>query len=326
VRDLDGDGLPDLVFTGTGSPFGGSLAVYLGSGGGHFRPLRDAALDCRDRRTGLRFAGADPTPITEQEVVALRDVDGDGRAEAVLAAEQPRGDSFRKELKDAKQPIHEYRFHDLRDDRLVEPAPYYSTRVVGHSMDGSFDMDDEGGAERGSLFRFEQFLDLDADGREDLVTVTLDFSVFQVLKILVTKRVGVGLDFHVYAQQTDGSFVEVPDLDLSEKLTLDLNDLKVGRFGQFAGDFDGDGRRDFVHLGRGKALTIHRGQPGCRYPKNADLTIELDEEPPSLELVHIEDLDGDGRSDIRIVRPLASTDPDETAPVRLDLYLSGGRP
>jgi hypothetical protein len=79
-----------------------------------------------------------------------------------------------------------------------------------------------------------------------------------------------------------------------------------------------------VHLGRGREVTIHAGRPGCRFPKKPDLSIELREEPPSLDLVRIEDLDGDGRSDIRITRPLPKTDVDTTAPVRLDLYVSGG--
>ena len=54
--------------------------------------------------------------------------------------------------------------------------------------------------------------------------------------------------------------------------------------------------------------------------------IELELEPDSLDLVRIEDLDGDGRADIRITRPMPMDDPDVTAPARLELYLSGGRP
>ena len=34
------------------------------------------------------------------------------------------------------------------------------------------------------------FLDLDADGRKDLVTVTLDFSVFQLLRVMTAKKIG----------------------------------------------------------------------------------------------------------------------------------------
>ena len=89
-------------------------------------------------------------------------------------------------------------------------------------------------------------------------------------------------------------------------------------------DDDRDPTNDLVHLGRGRSVTVHRGQPGCRYPKNPDLTIELDEEPANIDLVRIEDIDGDDRSDLRITRPLPRTDADATAPVRLDLYLTRG--
>jgi len=321
VRSVDGDAFPDLVFAGL-APDKGDVDVFLGRGGGRFAPLREIALDCHDRGSDLRrhAEASDEWPWPE-DVAALRDLDGDGRAELVVGIEQSRGDSFRKELKDAKKPISTYRFFDLDGDLAVERNPYFEMQVVGHTMEG-FEDDDEVDTS-GSPFRLEQFVDLDADGRQDLVTITLQFSIFQVIRILASKKLSIGVDFHIYAQQPDRSFREVPDLDLSEKLKFDLNNLKIGRFAQFAGDFDGDGLRDFVHLGRGAKVTVHRGRPGCRYPANPDLTIELDQEPASLDLVRIEDLDGDGRSDIRVTRPLPLGDPDVTAPARLDLYLSG---
>jgi hypothetical protein len=325
VREIDGDGLPDLVFGSafrSGSP--SRVHVFLGSGGGRFEKMRETALDCHDQLTDLRMAVDDPqlNPWPEN-LTALRDIDGDGRAEAVISEERSRGDSWRKELKDAKKPVQDYSFHELDEALSIDPAPYFRMKVVGHAMEGG--LDDEEDAS-GSPFSFMEFADLDADGREDLITVTLEFSIFQVMKILATKKIGIGFNFHVHCQNEDGTFLEVPDLDLSEKLKLNLNNLEIGRFAQFAGDFDGDGRQDFVHLGRGRMVTIHRGQAGCRYPKNPDLTIELDQEPDSLDLVRIEDLDGDGRADIRITRPVVSDDPDVTAPVRLDLYLSGEAP
>jgi len=318
VTEVNGDELPDLVFDAP-RPDHEELEVWLGQGQGRFAPLRRESRDCHDRGSDLRLAGAAPGSFPwPANVAALRDLDGDGRAEAVLRIERARGDSWRKEMKDAKRPQYEYRFRALDAALDVEREPYFRMDVVGHTMEDSFD-DDDGG----SPFRLDQFVDLDGDGREDLVTVTLEFSVFQVIKILATKKIGIGFNFHVYAQQPDGSFREVPDLDLSEKLKFDLNNLEVGRFAQFAGDFDGDGRRDFVHLGRGKDVTVHRGQPGCVYPAHPDLVIPLEEEPPSLDLVRIEDLDGDGRADIRITRPRESNDPDLSAPARLDLHLSG---
>ena len=106
---------------------------------------------------------------------------------------------------------------------------------------------------------------------------------------------------------------------------IDLNNFSIGRLAQFAGDFDGDGRTDFVHLGRGTSVTIHRGQPGCRYSSKPDAVIKLDEAPQDLGLVRVADFDGDGRADLAITSLLPVEQVDVSPPVRLDLYLSGGR-
>ena len=205
-----------------------------------------------------------------------------------------------------------YRLHHLRQDLSVDPQPYVTFEAEGWAFSGGF----RDGVDL-------QFIDLDGDGRKDLVTVTLDFSMFQALRALTEKKIGVGLEFHVVAQQPNGSFRLVSGQKLTEKLHLDLNRLEISRLGQFQGDFDGDGRVDFVHLGRGKTVTIHRGQPGGHYAEKPDLSITLDEEPEDVLLVRVRDFDGDGRSDLAITRTLSPPEPGATAPARLELNLSG---
>jgi len=318
VLDATGDGIPDLVVREGGFAGGSRIHLLPGVGGGRFGTLRETPRDCHDLLTDLRVAGTGenvrPWP---EDLVAVEDLDSDGRAEAVLRTPKERpGDGIRAEMKDAKRPIHRWSFHRLRDAGMIESDPYAAIEAEGHGMDVDED--------RGPSWR--QLQDLDGDGRTDLVTFTLDFSMMQAVRVLTSKRISIGMDFKVFCQGQDGSFREVTGLDLSEKLKLDLNDLKLDRIGQFAGDFDGDGRRDFVHLGRGKTVTIHRGEPGCRYPVKPDLAIDLPEEPDGLDLVTVEDVDGDGLTDLRILRPLPSTDRDRTAPVRVELYLSGLAP
>ena len=58
--------------------------------------------------------------------------------------------------------------------------------------------------------------------------------------------------------------------------------------------------------------------------RHPDLTVELQEEPQDLALVRVGDLDGDGRADLSITRPLPVPEEGVSSPVRLDLYLSGG--
>ena len=66
---------------------------------------------------------------------------------------------------------------------------------------------------------------------------------------------------------------------------------------------------DFLQVGRGRTVTIHRGQDGCRYPSQPDLTVKLEASPLDLSLVRVQDLDADGLSDLS-ARTCAACHPD----------------
>lgn len=300
VQDLNGDGLPDMVVRDRESA-DREIQVLPGAGEGRFHPVR--AIDTRcAARAGLKKGSRD--------LIHLGDLDGQGGAEVVFRREI---ETEEDGLDEAREPRAIYRFHHLREDLGLEPEPYFTMEGVGHPFEGQW-------AGRSS----ESFRDLDGDGRRELITVNLDFSVLQVLRVLATKKIGIGLDFQIWRQEPDGGFRKVENLKLSDKILLDLNDIKLDRLGNFAGDFDGDGRLDFLTLEGGRTLRIHSGAPGCAYSRKADFKLKLPEEPPDPGLVKVADLDGDGRADLAITRPL---DPDPSGagtPVSLDLYLSGG--
>jgi len=300
VEDTDGDGHADLVVNGLDST-PQWIAIARGLGGCRF-----AAPQLLDL-AGLVKRGHPEDP--ERRVAWTGDLDGDGRIELVTREEVDTGQS---DLKQVKKPMMRYRIHHVRPDRTPDPEPSMTFDAEGWAFSGGF----RDGVDL-------QFIDLDGDKRKDLVTVTLDFSMLQALRALTVKKIGVGLDFHVVSQRVDGTFRLVADQKLDEKLHLDLNRVEISRLAQFQGDFDGDGRIDFVHLGRGKTITIHRGQPGGRYPEKPDLSIALEEEPEDVLLVRVRDFDGDGRSDLAITRTLAPPEPGATAPSRLELALSG---
>lgn len=324
LRDVDGDRRPDLVlFHPTGGVRGFQVLRNLGNGrfGAPLAPLgayqKDPDEDPRGRDDRNGAAGK-PWPSW------FGDLDGDGRAEYVTQEEKETSEDagLREEMRAAKRPRFTYRLHRSRADLGMEPTPYQQFEAEGYALG-------EGDGGDGGIRLPGGFQDLDGDGRMDLVVVTLDFSMLQAVKIMTVQRIGLGLDFHLLCQSggPGGGFRPVRGLDLSGKFNLNLNNLKIGHISQFAGDFDGDGRPEFVQMGRGRDVTIHRGRQGCAYNERPDLTLRLEEEPRDLSLTQIHDLDGDKRADLLVIQPQPPRRTDDkgvTQPVRLDLYLSGG--
>ncbi len=322
LRDVDGDRRPDLVLFHPAGELRG-FRVLRNLGGGRFgEPLAPLGAYEEDQKEDPLDDETDDRPPVPSW---FGDLDGDGKAEYVTQEEKGPGEDagFRKEMAAAKRPHFIYRLHRSRADLTMEPKPYQQFEVEGYALEGSSDEVEfkmPGG-----------FQDLNGDGKQDLILTTLDFSVLQAVKIMTVQRIGIGLDFHLWCQAA-GSFRPVRGLDLSGKFNLNLNNLKIGHISQFEGDFDGDGRPEFVQMGRGRAVTIHRGRPDCGYNQNPDLTLQLEEAPRDLSLAQVRDLDGDNLSDLLVIQPQPvrrtadgrSDDKGVTQPVRLDLYLSGG--
>ncbi len=296
VKDVNGDRRPDLVVFGV--PGSGPL-VYLNASRGSFAPGIELELEG-----------------DHGEIVFVGDLDGDGRAEVVSQKELEKYDdpTWRQEVEEAKRPLSAYGLYRLGKDLATAPEPYRDFQAVGYTFS---DTDDEDIQLPGG------FQDLDGDGRLDLVSITLDFSLLpMVMRVLTTRRISLRMDFQVWCQAEGGRFSAVPDLDLSGRFKIDLENLKVKHLSQFAGDFNGDGRADFVQMGRGRKVTIHSGGPGCRYPRKPDRKIVLEREPKHLGLVRILDLDANGRSDLYFVYPEDVAAKGETMPARVDIYLS----
>jgi len=299
VRDLDGDGLPDLLLPGE-SRGGLDPEVLRGTGEGRFAAAHSLESRCLDRENG---------GTGDRELAFVGDLDGKGAGEMVVRTEIDTGGG---DLDQARRPHFMYRFHRLGRGLAIDPVPYEQLEVTGYALG---ELLSEGAG--------EPFRDLDGDGRLDLVTVTLDFSVFQVMRVLATKRIGIGLEFHVWSQRPDGHFAEVQGIRLSDKLVLDLNDLRLDRLGNFSGDFDGDGMKEFLAYRGGKTIAMHRGAAGCAYGKKPEMELRLAETPQDARLVKIQDLNGDGKSDLIVTRIQEAVASETTAPVLLDLYLSG---
>jgi len=299
ILDLDGDRRPELVFRNHDAKWD-EMRVLANLGGGRFGAPVDPL--------GGRGRDADPG------VVWMGDLDGDGRGEIVTAEElEPESDSMRAEMAYAKRPRIRYAVHALGADFVWNPEPKRRFEAFGYIFEGSSEVPLPLGVR-----------DLDGDGRPDLVAMSLDFSMLQALRVVTARSIRLGLDFEPSCQLLDGSFRAVPGQDLGGRFTLRLERLRLGQLSSFSGDFDGDGRADFLQLGRGRRAIVRRGAEGCRYPEAAEATIELEAEPADLALVRVVDLDGDGRSDLAVTQPPPPGEPGGRG--TLDLYLSGATP
>ncbi len=335
LERVDGDSFPDLVvFHPTDErplirfedrPELGAISILPGRGDGTFgaalsvrqpEEVADAAADrLREsvaqggtvRLSGRQFEG---------ELNYFGDLDGDGWGELVTRRQidrSPDKHGIRAEMREAKRPLFEYQLFRVGGDGTLPAEPYQQFQAEGYPFDLSFLDHTPGG-----------LIDLDGDGRRDLVTMGFDFSMWQLPKILATKKMATGLDFHLWTQRADGSFQEVPGTPPKGHMRVGLGEMRIGRLAQFAGDFDGDGLIDFVELGGDRKVNIHRGREGCRYNLKPDLILPLTEAPHDAGLVRVRDLDGDARSDLLIVTPLQADEEGESRPNRIEFYLTGG--
>ena len=245
VRDINGDQRPDFLVPDRRLDWG-NFALLENLGEGRFSvPIRPIET--------IESLGntAEQDRALIETVVHYGDLDGDGLAEYLTEESLEDPDAgWRKEIKEAKRPPRRYRVYRSETDFRRAKDAITEFDATGYA----FDLEDSDIRMPGG------FKDLNGDLRQDLVTMTLDFSLFQAFRILTTQRVSVGLDFFVWCQDDRGRFKAVPDLDLSGKFRINLKNLQLGQLSQFAGDFDGDGRIDFLQVGRGKNVSIHRGQ------------------------------------------------------------------
>ncbi|MFQ5766432.1 MAG: FG-GAP repeat domain-containing protein [Acidobacteriota bacterium] len=277
----------------------------------------DQPVDRKNPDEGPASGRKAKSPQTELpgQLQFLGDLDGDGRAEMVTGEPAELGDDtgFRKGMREFKSPHYTYRFYHVTPAFQVERHPYLELRVRGWPFDFDWLSGSPGG-----------FIDLDGDGLMDLVMVDLDFSLWQIPKVLIARTIGAGLEFHIWKQGPGPAFREVRDSRLPGKLKIDLHPLRLAQFAQFAGDFNGDHRIEFVQMTSGRKIRIHGGQAGAHYPMKADLTLSLAAAPDNPGLVKVRDFDGDGRSDLLVMTRLPSPEEGESPPTRLEFYMTGG--
>jgi hypothetical protein len=138
-------------------------------------------------------------------------------------------------------------------------------------------------------------LDFDGDGKLDLITGYFEFSVGNIIKALLAKRLTFQLSFFLY--EANG-FPDQPNesRDVSIRISLTNMDENFAPAVEVEGDYDGDGRLDFLLQSADEKVEIFLGLAEERrlFEKKASVTLETF----ACNGDHVADLNGDGRTDM----------------------------
>lgn len=288
VRDLDGDGHPDIV---VGTTYETQSRLYLGEGSGRFREVTSTHL---------------PALLASVGDLEIGDVDGDSDLDIVLANWGP-GNNMRNVggrtllwLNDGSG-----RFTDATAERMPETLVRFSWDLELVDVDNDFDLDVLVSCKRcggGSLFRndgsghFEEDfrglpqytnnydyepMDVDADGFLDLVTVN-DGAILG------------GQSFnrreHLFVNDGEGRYRDLTPERWPDAANVGEDDNNIAFL-----DFDSDGDSDFIVAsltGEDRLLVNDgRGRFGLR------LGVFGGEPTPGTLSLVLADLDGDHRTD-----------------------------
>jgi hypothetical protein len=258
IGDVDGDGRADVV-----SSTRHELRVFLRreDGGFDFEPSRLIPLRKVTPRDHIRSSGG----VTCE----ARDVDGDGRLDLLMSHVQGG-------LADAKTTI---------------------TLHMNHDGGWNLDRPDQTLSHSSSLGS-AALIDLDGDGTRDLVRVEFSFSVWEVVEILLSKEIDLQVKIHRLRTGTQ-YFPEKPDIEKKISIPFSFETFRPRGFVPTAhADLNGDGYRDFISSGSGKAIEIELGGPKGLFSRKGGR-----QETMTAGVIHFRDYDGDRLLDFILFDP-----------------------
>lgn len=330
VRDWDGDGRDDVgVFTFEG------LSVYSRGETGRFSPANQISIDLETDmdRSGARDDKGKTAGLHAEYVfpdVLLVDYDNDGRDDLITTTDDKvtvhgRGEDGQF----APEATAERLFDVLTQEEKIEGFADLETVVTEMNGDGYADAvvtkqtakgltnfrgvvnvfwgtaggykenPDQVIISEGTASARTMFLDVNGDGRKDLVLPSIKFNIAAIIRILVTRSIQV--NFNIFLLNADGRLSERPDFTKEVKFKIDLSGESDDQAVDLEGDYNGDKRTDFVFATNENELSVYLGvrdgdrlfsqRPAVKV--NADAYGELESH----------DLNGDGFSDMVIYYP-----------------------
>jgi len=270
--DLDGDQRIDLAFVRDGELVG----FIQNEEGSYDTTARNIVLDLDLTPEYLARAldsddvDVDHSHLTLRQVQDLRDLNADGIPDIVVQATISSG------VLDKKTEYHVHlgrlgdeglRFNEQADSVVRSDGfQFYLTKV-----------------------------DMNADGRLDLMSPSIGFGVRQLIGALFTGRIGMDVAF--YGMQSDGTYPEEPAMTRDVSVKFDLSSGYVDWPAMDIADFDGDGVADLLIQKDGEHFEIFPGNGSAQLFADDPWTVNT-VMPRDGERVDALDLDRDGKSDI----------------------------
>jgi hypothetical protein len=143
-------------------------------------------------------------------------------------------------------------------------------------------------------FSLPIILDLDANGRIDLIQVSVEVTFWNAARAILTRSLKADAGFYLMGE--DGRYPRQANDVESYSVNFSLS-----RFGHQPiatwGDFNGDNLPDLLLSSDKRELGIHWGRPGKFWNTSPDLTIKDDLPINQFHLI-VRDLNGDKRHDM----------------------------
>jgi hypothetical protein len=142
----------------------------------------------------------------------------------------------------------------------------------------------------------DQLVDIDADGRPELLRIRVPVTVLEMVELLLTRALDAQVS--IYRGRADGLFEEEPSIE--RKLDIPFS-FDTGRPRGFIptlnADLNGDGLLDFLSSDGGRGVEVYLGG------KHGFATRHAHQDLPTQGRVRFGDLNGDGLADFVLYAP-----------------------